>query len=384
MFVLSDPHWLFTQALSALLQNKTLWIVSSSRWSMTSQPKSSASTYSQQSWSNSPVNFSEARVDRRRFAIAVSPSEDGPWRRPFPSADASVSVVRLRHTEPEYIVPLVRKEVQQKGKDVEGKKKRPRDARITKTPTILSAAPRSESRSTRMLDKMFPRRLTRPPQSASPALGPVIIIEMEQPGLPVLPPRVLLSLPSPELNIIDDLKRLGDGNHSANAAVEWKLTPSRSQSIAPQPGPSLPTRTPRHPPTLVAGLRESPVQPQPASDLSTWKPKRPPSPVPPGMRRNSKAKHMRNTLPSHSSPPPPVPALIKYNTSVVPKSPRATFSLPLSPPPPYHFHSLLRPMQSHVVDNEMSLQMILKARASKTATYALHNGGIFSPTLSIE
>jgi len=230
-----------------------------------------------------------------------------------------------------------------------------------------------------MLGKMFPRRLAQPPQSASAAVGPVIVIEMEQPRLPALPPQVLLTLPSPELNIIDDLKRLGDGHDSDDLGLGSKHIPSSPAGLQsnPKPRSSCRAQTPKRPPTLVTRL-QSPIQPQPVDDLSNWKPKRPPSPFPPGIRRNTKVKHMRNAL--SSSPPPPVPALVNHSTSLVSRSPRATFSIPLSPPPPYQFHSLLRPMQSHVVDNETTLQMILKARASKTATYALHNGGIFSPT----
>jgi hypothetical protein len=356
---------------------------------MTSGPKSSASAYSQGSWGNSPV-FSEARVDRRRFAIAISPSQDGPWKRSFPSADASVSVVGLRHTRSH---KLVENEVQYEGKDVEGKKKtkkkkRTKDTKLRRTPTVLSAAPISESRSTGMFGKMFPRRLTRPPQSASAALAPVIIIEMEQPRLPALPPQVLVALPSPELNMSDDLARLGGGNDSDNVAVKSNLIPSRYnnelQSIAPRPVSSRSTRKSKRPPSSILNLLESPVQPKPAH-LSTWRPKRPPSPVPPGMRRNSKVKHMPRTHISLSSPPPPVPAIIKYNkynTSVVPRSPRATFSIPNSPPPPYQLHSLLRPMRGRAPDDDMTLQMFLKARASKSATYALYDGGIFSPTSS--
>ena len=342
---------------------------------MTTEPKSSASTYSQGSWGDSPFTFSEARVDRRRFAIAISPSEDGPWKRPFPSAGASLSEGQ------------VGKDVEHEGRDAEekkGKKTRTKNTRLKKIPSILSAAPFSESRSTWMLGKMFPRRLAQPPQSASAALGPVVIIEMEQPRLPVLPPQVLLTLPSPELNIVDELKWLGDGNDSDDVALGSMPVSSNpagpgSQCLT-QPRSSLHTQTPKRPPTLVTRHRQSPAHPHQVDDPSNWKPKRPPSPFPPGMRRNIKVKHMRNTFSSSPpSPPPPVPPLVNHSTSVVPRS-RATFSTPLSPPPPYQFHSLLKPMQSHVVNNEMTLQMILKARASKTATYALHNGGIFSPT----
>jgi hypothetical protein len=342
---------------------------------MTSEPKSSASTYSQGSWTNSPVSFSEARVNRRRFAIAISPSQDGPWKHPPPSANTSVSAVQLQRARSKKSAD----NVQHEGRDVEGKKKK-KKKRIRnirpKTPIILSAAPISHSRSTRMFGRMFPRRMAPPPQSAGAVLEPVIIIEAEQPRLPALPPQVLVTLPSPELNITDDFAWLGGDDSS----VAIQSRSDELQPIAPRPVTFHPTSKTKSRSSSILKRYESPVQPKPAHP-SDWKPKRPPSPVPSGMRRNSKAKPMHKTLISLSSPPPPVPALIKYNTSAVPKS-RATFSIPLSPPPPYQLHSLLRPMQSRASDNETTLEMYLKARASKSANYALHDGGIFSPTSS--
>ena len=356
-------------------QDKLLLAIPSPRRSLTCEPKPSASTYSQRSWSNSPVspvNFSEARVDPRRFAIVISPSQDGPWKRSFSSADAPTSLLKLQETQSESNAPLAGNEFQHEERNVQEKKerKRTRSLRLKKPLTI----PRSESMSAGVLGKMFSRRPADPSCSTSAVLDPVVIIGVEQ---PTLPPQISISLPSPELNIIDNFEGSGGDD---GAVVGSRLT-GELDPIALQPGPSLPCM-PKHLAVSVPELRESTlVIPHSAYYLSTWKPKRPPSPVPRGMRRNSKIKRTGKTVNGHASPPPPVPSL--KDDALVPKSHEGNFSIPSSPPPPYMFHSLLESLHDYMPDDEMILRMRLKARASKSATYASHGDGMFSPALSI-
>jgi hypothetical protein len=366
---------------------------------MITGPKSSASIYSQVSLNDSPVSpvpFSEARVDRRRFAIAISPSGDGPWKHSFPSADSAVFIVELQNAHSENNAPAAGKVIQNEQSKVEGKTRRQEKEKEKKrgrtrirslgllnkasSDTLAPSAPSSQYGSTSMLGKLFSRREARPlaPQSTSETLGPIVIIGGEKPEHPMLPPQVMISLPSPELNITDGWK-CDDG-----VSVDPKLFRSMSidlEFVISQPEPSRPTCIPTHLPSFVPEVHESTsVQPQPAVKLSTWTPKRPPSPIPSTMRRNSRVVGPRRFT-KYSSPPPPVPALIKCNTSGV----QTTSSVPISPPPPppYQYHSLSKNTQRHALDDEMTIRMHLKARASKSAIYALHDGGISSPTSSI-
>ncbi|KAG6833301.1 hypothetical protein H0H87_008933 [Tephrocybe sp. NHM501043] len=57
-----------------------LLTLATSQWTISAAPKSSASMYSQTSYIASPPFFSDTKVDRRRFGIAMwTPAQDGPW-----------------------------------------------------------------------------------------------------------------------------------------------------------------------------------------------------------------------------------------------------------------------------------------------------------------
>ena len=236
------------------------------------------------------------------------------------------------------------------------KEKGTRSPTLKEPSTALLSVSTPESRASRMIGKMFPRRLARPPQSANAVLEPVIVI-IQPPPLPLLPPQVSVTLPSPELRITDVLERVG-GSESENT-----------------------TNGSARPPPLHSQLHGS----QPA-DLAAWKPKRPPSPALLGARRKSRVRHSRRAAICSTSLPP-VLALTKHDNScsVIPSSrPEVILTIPNSPPPAYQLHSILKTVKPHVLDGEKSLQAYLKGRAAKSATYVLHDGGIFSPTSSVD
>ncbi|KAF8057092.1 hypothetical protein FPV67DRAFT_1677852 [Lyophyllum atratum] len=94
---------------------------------------------------------------------------------------------------------------------------------------------------------------------------------------------------------------------------------------------------------------------------STWKPRRPPSPLPKALRKQNKHKRNATSL-SHlvvASPPAPAPASC--------------------PPSPWG----ITPGQGRGDSSRWDdIRLRLRARAMKSSGYAVHDGGIISPTSS--
>ncbi|KAG5649884.1 hypothetical protein H0H81_001650 [Sphagnurus paluster] len=334
----------------AIRQENVLNIVSTA--SGLGTPLSSASMYSQASFIPSPALFSNERVNPRRFAIARTPLVDGPWTRIAErvvdglrnvDVNANIFVLDLRSatTEPH---PLTH--------DLEGHS--PSDSEVKgfksdiverisdefvlvdfepvavlapdtvsqpKPLTTETTKPKLKRLRTTsgVIRKMISRLSLHPP--------PARAVEDEDRQLvPTLPPQILLSLPSPSLKILNSLK---DERH---VKIE----------------------------TLVA--RHLP---------STWKPCRPPSPLPPRFGKHKRSGSSLSRL-IGASPPPPLP------TNTLALTGRKG---PIDGP------FLAFPTSLNEMNDDQDpeyrwpeIQARLKARAAKGGTYAVHNGGIISPT----
>ncbi|KAF5375937.1 hypothetical protein D9615_008276 [Tricholomella constricta] len=351
----------------------------SSQWTMSAVPKSSASMYSQESYMLSPPPvFSETRLDRRRFGIAMTPSQVGPWTRPVQSADANnVFVVDLhsatvdrnpfmgvdegeaevlsqdeykeRGTTQEKLTPEVPKEVHTLQPVSEtavllAKEKAMGEKAASKDPA--NSKLKKFRMSARVIGKMFSRLSVHQSSSSHPADN------KEQPLFPAMPPQILISLPSPGLKIPGSPK----SSQSAKDDLHMFVLEKRAH---------VASSVPRNRATLP----------------STWKPHRPPSPLPKALRHR-KNKRSASGL-SHliiASPPPPLPTRTLVHPAPPlpmgadsPKGAYLNFSTPL-----HSTVDIASPEQesSHCTD----IQLRLRMRALKSSTYAIHDGGIISPS----
>ncbi|KAF9467496.1 hypothetical protein BDZ94DRAFT_1248251 [Collybia nuda] len=206
------------------------------------------------------------------------------------------------------------------------------------------------SRSTKVFGNMLLRISTPPlPQTRHTAAE-----ESSPPALSEPPPQILISLPSPGLNLNHDL-------------------PDVSKVTAPPPKrlAFLVDPTPRNRSTLP----------------STWKPKRPPSPLPQSVRKKrGRTKHKRSTLDSPfipHSPLPPLPPLVVSTSPVLFEPPQASYINAVGFSLSHSLHPAAGAASQGDQDDpditDRSVKMYLRARAMKTATYAIHDGGIISP-----
>lgn len=191
---------------------------------------------------------------------------------------------------------------------------------------------------------MLSRISVHPTQRAQPT-----VINIEERGASESPPQIMISLPSPKPTIgsSHEMEELKDVVHFPPVVLD---------ESAPRTRATLP---------------------------STWTPKRPPSPCP--RPRRVHGKHMRNTsthLTTQHSPPPPIPRFRVINPDLIHHTENMSFEST-----PYFLHSRLGALHSlepHAPwdgssEEAASIGMHLKARAMKTATYAIHDGGIISP-----
>ncbi|RDB22086.1 hypothetical protein Hypma_011109 [Hypsizygus marmoreus] len=335
---------------------ETLLTVPNSRWTMSAGPKSSASMYSQDSYTISPPVFRENKVDRRRFAIAISPSQEVPWIQPGPSlktpSSGQIFLLDLKRSTVELTTNDASSIKSTEGVVVgQGEAEEKAQEKIVGEITEVKATKdtgnvKANMKKLRISSKVLGRMLTRLSAHSSSHNGTEGSTSEEQPLLPVgPPPQILLSLPSPSLNF------------SLQEKIRTPKSGSDNLSFMPKNRATLP---------------------------STWKPHRPPSPLPKMLRK----KHKRATSSlSHlavASPPPPLPTRpLPFRPNHL--APSVTSRTPETMHPAYaSFSTALRSptgfAQAVHDDPWADLQMRLKARALKTATYAIHDGGIISPT----
>jgi len=346
----------------------------SSYYTISAAPKSSASLYSQASYGLSPPAFSENRLDRRRFGIAMTPAQEGPWTRhvELQSPDANVFMLDLQSATVD-TNPFVGsdEETEQHGLDIKEigavQEVKVREKKVLKvyapSETILSTKPKGKEispeataddvvskettkanmkkfrMSSRVIGKMF-SRLSAHQSSSRP------IDTEELPLLPALPPQIQISLPSPGLKFPSSPQDDQGTKNDLRAFVLEKNVPGKRSTLP-----------------------------------SAWKPHRPPSPLPKALRKLGKHKGNSSSL-AHLvvvSPPPPLPTrahLVAH--PVLADSPKAAyqrFSTPL--------HSAMD-VASPGQDSSRweDVRMRLRARALKSDNYAVHDGGIISPTSS--
>ncbi|KAG6907298.1 hypothetical protein DXG01_009491 [Tephrocybe rancida] len=327
----------------------------SSHWTISAAPKSSASLYSQASYTTSPPPvFRENNLDRRRFGITKTPALDGPWSRPVqldsPATSTFVLDLKSALTLSDDPFMVEGEELD----DEEDLKKELLDGGIVALEVKKSETPAPELEkasketanarmkklrmSTKVLGKMLSRLSVH--QSTSRRVN-----TDEAPLLPPIAPQILISLPSPGLKMPSSPKE----------DVVVKKDDLRAFVLEKH------TDIPRNRSTMP----------------STWKPRRPPSPLPKSLRRHGKHKSEMSGL-SHlvlTSPPPPLPVRRQIQSTLLLESPKVPFS------------SFSTPLNSDVDTKATSpswadIQTRLKARASKSSTYAIHNGGMISPTSS--
>ncbi|KAG6854892.1 hypothetical protein C0991_012082 [Blastosporella zonata] len=322
----------------------------SSHWTISAAPKSSASMYSQASYTTPPPGFSENKVDRRRFGIAKTPAQDGPWSRPvqLESPDTSTFVLDLKsaanpfmgedeeHNDRDDVKSLVGDKIvaiEVKHPDIESE--------VVETSKETTKARMNKLRmSTRVLGKMLSRLSVHQSPSRCVSTDEVPLLS----SAPPQPPQIFISLPSPGLKMPSTPKEDGIAKDGLRAFVLEKNAD-------------------------VTGNR--------TTIPSTWKPHRPPSPLPMSLRRRGKHKGDASSL-AHlvvTSPPPPLPVRRQIHSTVRLESPKAPFI------------SFSTPLSSDVDTSTTSpgwadIQMRLKARALKSSTYAIHDGGVMSPTSS--
>ncbi|KAG5641237.1 hypothetical protein DXG03_005681 [Asterophora parasitica] len=327
---------------------ENLLTAASSRWVISATPKSSASMYSQASYSLSPPIFSETKLDRRRFGISMTPTEPGPWHHPLQSAGASnVFAVDLRSAtvlenpfmgnEDDVEEASAQEEVLRGVEKKEGMLEQMEPQATTNGNVASQESTNAKLKKLRTSSRIIGKMLSRLPVHRSNSSRSTS--DVEQPLLSELPPRILISLPSPGLEI-----------------------PSGSSQDAST------FSTPRNRATLP----------------SKWKPHRPPSPLPNSLRKHGKHKRNASDL-SYliASPPPPLPTptralILSRLAPPVPKRndlPYLSFSTPLS-------SSTDVPSSGQESSRWAEIQLRLKARALKSSTYAIHDGGIISPTTS--
>ncbi|KAG6825838.1 hypothetical protein H0H92_002247 [Tricholoma furcatifolium] len=263
----------------------------SSHWTISAVPKTSASLYSQASYTLSPRVFSEENIDRRRFAIAKTPAQEGPWSRkvvnspihgafvldlksatihanPFIGSDedseSDDQLEDLHGAEKEVVVEEIR--------NLEAK--RPYVAPEVVTNTSKEAT-QGRLKTLRMSTKVFGKMLSRVSVHRSSA---EYTRPDEAPLIPALPPKISVSLPSP------GLKMPSTPTEEDRAAKEDLRAFVLDKNLASAPKRSL-------------------------ARPSTWKPRRPPSPMPKLVRGHGKHKSDGSAFSGFvvTSPPPPLP-----------------------------------------------------------------------------
>jgi len=364
---------------------ENLLTLASSRYTISAAPKTSSSLYSQESYYLSPPAFSEARVNRRRFGLAATPVEEGPWRRPSPlgSADTNVFVLDLKSATVDANPFLGSdEEVDDSQPDDVEERVEVQEVKVEEKKVMMVYAPAetvlpvigkpmevvpprviegeeasNAKKRLRMTSKVIGKMLSRLSAHQSTSSRPANTDE--QPLLPALPPQILISLPSPGLKFpnsptVQDQDALGmgpkDDLHAFVLEKQMHAAAGTAAGAAPGTRSTLP---------------------------STWKPRRPPSPLPKLLRKHSKQKRNASALSHHvvASPPPPLPprARIAAVESSQAVSGYASFSSPLS--------SAASPLGQDASRWD-DVRMRLRARALKSSGYAIHDGGIISPIAS--
>ncbi|KAG6872218.1 hypothetical protein C0995_011934 [Termitomyces sp. Mi166 len=332
---------------------ENLLTLASSQWTISAAPISSASFYSQSSYINSPPVFSENTLDRRRFGIANTPAQEGPWSRPehLQSAASSIFVLGANPFIGEDEEVDDREDIKTKlsgspigGLVVESPKVVP-ETNHAALKEATNARLKKLRMSTRVLGKMLSRLSIH--QSSRHANTD------EAPLTSPMPLQILISLPSSGT----DMSSLSEkGPESQQGPEEDLATQDGLRLLVPERNTDIPRE-----------LR---------TRSSTWKPHRPPSPLPRSLRKRGKHMSEASAL-SHlviTSPPPPLPTRPKIASTVLVEQKPAflSFSMPLS-------NTLDMGPTSPVWAD---IQSRLKARAMKSSTYAIHDGGIISPTSS--
>ncbi|GLB42818.1 hypothetical protein LshimejAT787_1202670 [Lyophyllum shimeji] len=369
-------------AYDSCSSEENLLTIASSRYTISAAPKSSASAslYSQESYHLSPPVFSETHVNKRRFGLAVTPVEEGPWRRPEPlrSAQADVFVVDLKSAAADANPFLGSDEVEDVDEtdggggvhrgNVEEKKvlKVYAPAETTLLPPIgkpMEVAPprlvqedkeytNAKLKKSRMTSKMIGKMLSRLSvhQSQSNSASSSTL-----PAVPALPPQISIALPSPGLKFPNSPRATTPRTGTKDDLHAFVLD-KQMHAAADKAGVA----------SAVPGSNNRATLP------STWKPRRPPSPLPKALRRQGKQKHGASALahPVVASPPPPLPS----GACVVVESRKvgtgyASFSTPLG-----SAASLQGPSSRW---DEVRTR--LRARALKSEGYAVYDGGIISP-----
>ncbi|KAF8063480.1 hypothetical protein FPV67DRAFT_1701107 [Lyophyllum atratum] len=350
---------------------ENLITLASSRYTISAAPKTSASMYSQESYHISPPMFSETRVNRRRFGLAMTPLEEGPWKRAVQPRSAAVNVFVLDLKSATVDVnPFLGSD--EEGEDAQWDLEEAREGQQAKMevkmvmeemvlpvigrpmevgpPRMIEEKPSSKEAhdakkkksrmSSRVIGKMI-SRLSVHPSSSRP------IDTEDQPLLPALPPQILMTLPSPSLRFMEssqDAPSTKDDLH-ALALQKHEAVP-RNRSTLP----------------------------------STWKPRRPPSPLPKALRKQNKHKRNATSL-SHlvvASPPPPLPPRVRPALVELPLDKAGAFQSFSTPS--NSAADVMSPGQDWSRWDDIRLR--LRARALKSSGYAIHDGGIISPTSS--
>ncbi|KAG6837585.1 hypothetical protein H0H93_006999 [Arthromyces matolae] len=271
--------------------------VTSTRWTFSAAPKTSASLYSQDSYSTSPAIFSEKKLDRRRFAIASTPAEDGPWSHRIQVKSAAHGVFALdlksssRNTnfvenpgdddnerDVKYEEPLGHVVIQP---DVSSPKVASESLITTSGSALSKETTKSRIHKFRSSSKVFGKMLSR--LSSHPSSHRVVDHSVVVPPLPMEPPQITISLCSPGITIslpgtpTEDVKNVEVLTFTKSSAEHHLLRKFSAKH-------------------------------------STWKPPRPPSPLPKSLRRQRKV--MSKAPFVMTSPPPPLPPLREILSTV--------------------------------------------------------------------
>ncbi|KAG6868001.1 hypothetical protein C0993_008557 [Termitomyces sp. T159_Od127] len=328
---------------------ENLLTLASSEWTISAAPVSSASVsvYSQASYVMSPLVFSETKLDRRRFGIAETPAQEGPWSRPSRLQSASLSVFLLDlKSGVDNKNPFVGEDekVDNQG-DVEYEPSSDIFVSPVQSPEIVpetnhttSEATKARLKKLRMSTRVLGKIISR--LSVHQSSSRLATID-KAPLLPPTPPQIFISPPSAG---IEFPRSPGENLEEDRLADKGALRP-----VAPEKNAEVSRK-----------LRARP---------STWKPHRPPSPLPKSLRRHRKHKSEASVLVVTSPPPLPTHPKIASTVLIDHQPDSLSFSTPLK--------NVLTGSTSPIWAD---IQTRLKARAMKSSAYAIHDGGIISPT----
>lgn len=380
--------------------------VLTARWTMAAGLSVTAmSVYSQESFALSPLALKDNRINRRRFAILISPSQEGPWSQVARSPQSSDTYVFTLDTtvrvdvasspdkrdkadkqivlRPAKIKSDIEPTPAVKGstcgvdpKDSIGPKlKKSLPSAVFRSvakkfalhrPSPLSAQVHSEEQSPRIFDT--------PPRTFD---APLCTFELP-PRTSDIPPRLFIALPSPELKFSPSFHMMKDVPKRSTAPVQSKFCPARKP------------RRPSSP--LPVALRKAPKPKNKASSTSYFVMHSPPPPLPPMPVPVKRAAPRPLPIPPTLLPRHTAVA-IKRRTPPIPsvgRNPPPRMPLPPLPdtrtrPGPSALPGFSAPSRGLVrisaVDGVAwgEIQAQLRARALKSATYAIHSGGIISP-----